>query len=1024
MQFKFWNRLVGYMVFLVSAIVYVMTIEPSVSFWDCGEFISTSFRLEVGHPPGAPFFMLLGRMFTFFAGGDVSKVPVCINVFSALCSAATIWLLYLSITHLARKIAGGPEVCQPAQLLRILGSGIVGALAYTFSDTFWFSAVEGEVYACSSLFTALVFWAILKWEDEAGERLANRWLILIAYLMGLSIGVHLLNLLAIPAIVFVYYFKTHQVTRGGVFKTLCVSALILAGILYGIIPGVVQLAISADLFFVNTLHLPFSSGVVAYAVLLIGGLVWGLRYTLKNGKVLWNTILLCVTVILIGYSSYAVIVIRSAAELPMDLNDPQNIMNLQSYLNREQYGDRPLLRGAYYNAPILSMKDGRKIYAKGEKSYEVIARKQSYDYDKRFITWFPRMHSERHSAFYEDWVGPLSGRSIRVTQSDGTVGSVKRPTMAENLTFLLRYQLNFMYFRYFMWNFSGRQNDTPGDGNVLKGNWITGIPVLDEIRLGPQDIPDSMRNKGRNTYFMLPLLLGLLGLAFQYRKANYDFWVVFTLFFMTGVAIVLYLNQSPNEPRERDYAYAGSFYAFAIWIGLGVQALAESLPHRMQTAGWTAAAVLVLLLCVPVRMAAQNWDDHDRSGRYVARYLGYNYLMSCDENAVIFTYGDNDTYPLWYAQETEGVRTDVRVANLSFLSADWYIDQMRRKAYKSDPLPISIAREKYVYENRTMAYIFDLFNGEYVSVREAVDFLASDDKRTKTLPQYAETLDYLPARFLSLPVDRDKVFANGTVPAKDTADIVPEVKWRLAGNQEYGDNILLKSAMMTLDILATNNWTRPLYFAYSVPASHRLNLDAYMRLDGFAYRVVPVQDTVRKDWIGTMDTDLMYDRLMNVFRWENVNNPKVYLDETCTRTLGITCRHLFMNLAEMLSREGKHEKALEVLDRCMEVIPDETVPLDIYSRNIVSRYYEAGDITSGDRWMEVLAGRAVEEYNYLESFPRRFATLLSEEKRARLVLLNSMVEQAEQFNRTELSGKYGPTLERMISDWYASRPNK
>lgn len=1019
MQFKFWNRLVGGIVLLVSALVYILTIEPSVSFWDCGEFISTAFKLEVGHPPGAPFFMLVGRVCTLFAGGDVTLVPVCINVFSALCSAFTILLLYLSITHLARKMVGMSETYSAQQLVCMLGSGVVGALAYTFSDTFWFSAVEGEVYACSSLFTALVFWAILKWEDEAGQPLANRWLVLIAYLMGLSIGVHLLNLLAIPAIVLVYYFKFHTPTTKGVIKAIALSAVILAGVLYGIIPGVVQLAISFELFFVNGLGLPFSTGIIVYAILGVGALIWGLRYTLKRSKVLANTILLCVTVILIGYSSFAAIVIRSAAMPPMDLNHPENLFNFQSYLNREQYGDRPLIRGAYYNAPVLGMKEGRNVYAKGEKKYEVIDHKQSYDYDKRFIGWFPRMHSERHAEYYENWVGPLSGRSFKVQQPDGSTEMVKRPTMGENIVFLLRYQLDFMYFRYFMWNFSGRQNDTPGDGNVLKGNWLTGIPFIDNWRLGPQDVPDSMTNKGHNVYFMLPFLLGLLGLAFQHKRGQLDFWVVFTLFFMTGVAIVLYLNQSPNEPRERDYAYAGSFYAFAVWIGLGVQALVESLPKRMTGVAGTACCVLLLLLAVPCRMAAENWDDHDRSNRYVAHDLGYNYLMSCDRNGVILTYGDNDTYPLWYTQETEGVRTDVRVANLSFLSADWYIDQMRRKAYESDALPISIPADRYRYENRTMSYIFDMFSGEYVPVKDAIDFLASDDKRTKRIPQFAEDVDFIPARFLSLPVNRSNAIASGLVTEKDS--IVPELKWRLSGNQEYGENILLKSGMMTLDMLSTNKWRRPIYIAYSVPATHRLNLDEYLRLDGFAYSVVPVRDTVKKDWVGMVDTDLLYDRLMHVFRWGNAADPKVYLDETCTRTLGITCRHLFFNLADMLVREGKQERALEVLDHSLEVLPDKTIPLDIYSHDIVALYYAAGDVTKGDYWLEVLAGRAIEEYNYLQRFPRRFQPGLSEEKRIRVVLLNAMFEQAQANNRKPLEEKYEPTLNRIIADWYGTR---
>ncbi|MDR2038395.1 MAG: DUF2723 domain-containing protein, partial [Bacteroidales bacterium] len=767
------NRITGWIVFVIASVVYLLTIEPTASFWDCGEFISTAYKLEVGHPPGAPFFMLIAHIFTLFAGSNVELVAKMVNIFSALCSSFTILLLFWTITHLGKKIISTPvQNFTPVQTISVLGAGIVGALAYTFSDTFWFSAVEGEVYAFSSLFTALVFWAILRWEDEADQKYATRWLILIAYLMGLSIGVHLLNLLAIPAIGLVYYHRKYTVTTKGTIIALLISAAVLLFILYGIVPGVVQLAVWFELLFVKSMGLPMNTGIYIYAVLLVGGIIYGLYYSLKKKKVILNSALLFVTVIIIGYGSYAALIIRSAAEPPMDQNNPQNLFNLQYYLNREQYGDRPLFVGPYYNSQPVDYKEGKTLYAKKGNQYVEIGKKTDYIYKDGSTTLFPRMYSREssHINVYKQWA--------KIPQNQAPD---KIPTFGQNLRFFFSYQLGHMYFRYFFWNFVGRQNDIQGHGNPIHGNWISGITPLDESRLGPQDLPESLQNRGRNAYYFLPLILGIIGLAFQFQRKRPDFWVVMMLFIMTGIAIVVYLNQTPLQPRERDYAYAGSFYAFAIWIGLGVMAIIDTIPEKMRNKGLAIAVTAVLLLLVPGIMAKENWDDHDRSGRYTARDFAFNYLASCEPNSIIFTNGDNDTFPLWYAQEVEGVGTDIRVVNLSYLAADWYIEQMDRTAYESKPLPFSLTHDQYMSGVRDVLYIHDLFNGQHIELKEVMDFVGNEDIKTKAVPtgdgvlwsgQLAaselrrvpsdQLADFLPAKNLKITVDKEKVLENGT----------------------------------------------------------------------------------------------------------------------------------------------------------------------------------------------------------------------------------------------------------------------
>ena len=836
-NFRFYNVLVGWITFLIAAVVYLLTIEPTASFWDCGEFIATAYKLEVGHPPGAPFFMILGRFFTLFSGSPENAAKM-VNVLSALASAFTILFLFWTITHFVKKIVIKNDEFSVGNIITIIGSGLVGALAYTFSDTFWFSAVEAEVYATSSLFTALVFWAILKWENESDQRYANRWIIFIAYLIGLSIGVHLLNLLAIPAIVFVYYFKKYPVTKKGVFYALIISGALLGGIMYVIIPGFVKVGSWFDLLFVNGFGLPYNSGVVFYIIALISLIVWGIKYTQRKGKVIYNTIILGITVILIGYSSYAMVVIRASADPPMDQNNPDNVFDLLYYLNREQYGDNPLIYGQTFDAPMIDNKQTKPVYIKKDGKYVIADYKIEVEYDPRFTTLFPRMYSpdRSHVNEYKKWVN-LSGKEISVNTGRGNVEKRIKPSFSDNLAFFFKYQIGHMCWRYFMWNFAGRQNDIQGHGNVLKGNWLCGIPFIDDARLGPQDqVPEHLKNNpARNKYYMLPFILGIIGLLFHYKKHKYDFTIVLMLFILTGLAIVVYLNQYPLQPRERDYAYAGSFYAFSIWLGLGVAGIVNFASKKLPRTISAVVVTLVTLILVPGIMAAENWDDHDRSGRYTARDLAYNYLNSCKENAILFTNGDNDTFPLWYAQEVEGIRTDIKVCNLSYLRASWYIDQMARKSYESDPLPFSLTHDKYNKGTRDVLPIYDRV-GQAVDVRDVVDFIGSDDPKTKMNSPFVanQTINYIPTKRFKLQINSDDILKKGIVGEEYKDRIVDEMQWTF--NQSY----LYKDGLMLLDMLATNNWERPIYWAMTVSSSKYFNLQKYFKVDGLTYQLVPV----------------------------------------------------------------------------------------------------------------------------------------------------------------------------------------
>jgi hypothetical protein len=1008
-KFRFVNNVTGWIVFAIASAVYILTIEPTASFWDCGEFISSAFKLEVGHPPGAPFFMLMGKVATLFAGGNVLLVPKMVNIMSALASGFCILFLYWTITHLARKIIGNKEEYSAGELIAIFGSGIVGALAYTFTDSFWFSAVEGEVYASSSLFTALVFWAILKWEDVADEKYSNRWLVLIAYLMGLSIGVHLLNLLAIPPIVLIYYFRKYPVTKKGVIITVLLSFALLGFVMYGMIQGTIIIASWFELMFVNGFGLPYRSGLIFFIVMLILVLIVGLLYTQKKGKALWNTVILCMMVILLGYSSYAVTIIRSQANTPMDQNDPETMFNLLSYLNREQYGDRPLMYGPYYNCPIRGSQEGKTIYAAKDGKYVPVGRRPEYTYDPQFETIFPRMFSREssHVQAYKEWAGD-KGTPIQTTNEQGEPTTITKPTFFQNIKFFVSYQINFMYIRYFLWNFAGRQNDIQGHGGILKGNWISGISFLDELRLGPQDnLPKSLtENKARNKYYMLPFILGVLGFLFQFQRHKKDFWTVGLLFFMTGLAIVLYLNQTPYQPRERDYAYAGSFYAYAIWIGLGVLAIVHTISKKIPAIPALFVTLLSLVL-VPGIMAHENWDDHDRSGRYTCRDFAFNYLNSCDKDAIIFTNGDNDTFPLWYAQEVEGIRTDVRVVNLSYLGADWYIEQMQRKAYESDPLPFSMTRDKYIAGTRDVVYVVDRLK-DYTNLKEAMDFVASDDPETKSVPGYSEHVDYIPSRKLKLAIDSSVILKTGTVSRKFASSIVPEMKWELKGNAFY------KNDMMVLDLLANNNWKRPVYFAITVSEENYQGLEKYFRLDGLAYRIVPIELKRPDGQSGSVDTKILYDNLINKFKWGGINNPKVYLDENNMRMLS-NFRNNFARLSEALIAENKYDSAVKVLDKCLEVMPPKIIPINYYALPIIEQFYQAKQPVKGNKLVNELYTNTMDDLKYYFRLKGSYATSVDYEKRLSLQVLNELMKVTQANGQTELFKKISTSFQEYLN---------
>jgi len=1001
-QYKLLNNIFGWIAFVVAAFTYLNTVEPTASFWDCPEFITCAAKGEVGHPPGNTFFNLTGRFFVNFAGGDLAQAGLWVNRMSALFSAGAILFLFWTITALTKKV-----VCRNnksandmtwSQAITILLSGMVGALVYTWSDTFWFSAVEAEVYAFSSFMTALVFWLILKWESRSAGVEGDRYIILLAYIIGLSIGVHLLNLLCIPAIVLVYYFKKKpNAELKGTLGALILSVFIIAFILYGMIPGFIKLAGQIELFAVNGLGCPFNTGTVFYFFFVLALLAFGvwksykkdtsdrtLRILLAAGVVLcgmpfvgdgwllgivlsiafvagifaWkklnarlaSNILMCLLTILIGYSTFAQIIIRSSAQLPMDQNSPDELFSFTKYLNREQYGENPLFFGQTFasdvkrdssGAPIV--KEGSPIYTKVVKNnpddpdkYFVSGHKETYEYN--YTTFFPRMYSKQgnHVEGYKQWCN-FKGQKIRV---DGKTITV--PTFAENMQYFLSYQVNFMYWRYFLWNFSGRQSDVQSYGEIDRGNWITGIKFIDEILVGDQDhMPASIsENKGHNVYYMLPLILGLIGLlwqAFSGQKGIQGFWVVFFLFFMTGLAIVLYLNQTPYQPRERDYAYAGSFYAFSIWVGMGVAGLVAIVEQLTKKQNAVISAILgVLCLGVPFQMVGQNWDDHDRSNRFTARDFGKNYLTSLEPNAIIFTNGDNDTFPLWYNQEVEGYRTDVRVCNLSYLQTDWYINQMKSQAYESDPLPISFTPAQYVADLLNYAYVNDETDGKEASFAAVMDQFYKDKLR-----KY-DDVPIVPATKMYINIDSAAVANSPVIDTPDKSLISKRMHIDLSNKRYITKNEIAMLSM--IDNIARDGWKRPIYFATTVGSEMYLSLNRYFRLVGLAYQIVPLEN----GGTSSCDIDKTYDNMMNKFVWGNIQDPSIYLDEN-NRRMCRTQRMMFVTMIDELLDKGDTVRALAATEYCDKTIPSVNVPYDYTALTLAQTYYLCDKPEEGSR---------------------------------------------------------------------------
>ena len=923
-KFKFINRIFSVMVLLTAAVTYLLTIEPTVSFWDCGEFIASSYKLEVGHAPGNPVFQLIARVFTMFASPEHAAMAV--NVMSALCSAFTIFFLYLTIVHLGRRIIeknGRAGELSMGEALSLIGAGIVGSLAYCWSDTFWFSAVEAEVYAMSSLFTAAVFWMILKWEEQADTEYADRWIVAIAFLMGLSIGVHLLNLLVIPAIAFVYYYKkASKVTTWGCVGVLALSAVILAVVLWGIIPYLPKIAAVFDLLFVNVFHLPFNSGAAFFLIVLLVLCFLAVYLTYRKGSLVWNIISLCFTMIVIGYSAFAMVVIRSANNTPTNEGQPDNPFALVKYLGREQYGSAPLV----YGQTFASVYDDFKIkdyYTKMDSVYYKAPGPAEVSYPAESKMFFPRMHSKdpSHVRFYESYT---QGRGKVIPGTDR-----RMPTFADNMRFFFDYQLNYMYMRYFLWNFAGRQNDLHGQvpGDPVKGNWECGIGFIDRARLGDQsEGPDYIvNNKGKNHYYMLPLLLGIIGLLYQLGKDKRNWWITFLLFFLTGIAIILYLNQTPYQVRERDYAYAGSFYMFSIWIGLAVLAVYDWLrkpaakvhiPEKV-----TAVVVSVLLLGVPVLMAFENWDDHDRSNRYTARDMAYNYFMSTDPQAILITHGDNDTFPLWYIQEVEGTRLDARVMNTSLLGIDWYIDQMQWKQYDAEPIRFTTPRINYLYGTNDYVQVIDRFNRP-ILLRDAIQLF--NDPRVK-VNYYGREESYVPASRLLIPVNKENVIKNRIVPEEDYDKILDTLCLEIPLDR---DNLLEKPELMILDMLANYDWERPVYFM-TQGGSLDIGIEDYLQFDGFTYKFVPIKSRTTLTSVEQVDTDAMYDRIMNVYRLDSFSKDFFVDYQNLSTFNGVaSMRFMFVQTAIALYDKGETDRVIQVLDRMQETYPDRNFPLN------------------------------------------------------------------------------------------------
>lgn len=1025
MSYSKTNNIIGWICFFIATLTYILTLEPSVSFWDCGEFIASAFKMQVVHQPGAPLFLMIQRFFSLLAMGDVNKVAYFMNVGSAVASGATILFLFWTITALAKKVLvkAGEEISS-SKLISIMGAGAVGALAYTFSDSFWFSAVESEVYALSSLFTAIVFWAILKWEAIADEPHADKWLLFIAYIMGLSIGIHLLNLLTIPAIAFVYYFrKTKQATTKGVLQTFGIGILILAFVQYGIIQYLVSFGAYFDLFFVNTLGMGFGTGVAFFAILLIVGFTLAIRHTIKAKKRVLNMALIATVLVIFGYGSFAMIVIRAQAKPNLNNSDPDNAFSFLSYLNREQYGDRPLLFGQNYNSIPKYEDDGSRplrkktgtIYRKGTEKYEVAGEKteQIFGENEGFPdsirrlqhkVFFPRMYSDDapHIEYYKDMMN-LSDEDF--------------PGFGKNFGFFLKYQTGLMYMRYFMWNFAGRQNDDQGQGSVYEGQWLSGVKPVDAMLLGDQtNLPPSIiESKSYNRFFFLPLILGILGAIWHFRRNQKDAGIIGLLFFFTGMAIVLYLNQKPLEPRERDYAYVGSFYAFAIWIGLGALAIKEWLSKKINSKTAAITSTAIGLACAPALMAAQGWDDHDRSTKMVPHDIAVSYLESCAPNAILFTYGDNDTYPLWYAQEVENVRPDIRLVNLSLFDTDWYINNLKRRVHESDPLPISMKPDQYVSGVRDVMYYQDYKIAQAVELKQIVDLLLSDDKEDKLALSDGSKSNFIPTKNFKMTINPQDVINSGTLAPSRADQITPTMEWKF--NKDY----VTKGTLAFLDILAHNNWKRPIYFCSTVPSSQFNGLDNYLYSEGLTLRLLPLKQDSLSNGNGfgdqAINLDPMFNHVMNKFKWGNIKNAK-YLDPQSADDISIF-NNMFNNLTTGLIKAGRLDDAKKVMKRHEEVMPTKIYGIRTMMGvpTMAQNLYILGEKDRANALLKKSATYIEKEVTYLADVSKSKGTLVGGQnvQMALVYGLEPMAKVAAQYEQASLA----KDLEKQYNNLYS-----
>lgn len=1019
------NTIFGWVAFLIAMAVYILTLEQSVSLWDCGEFISASYRLQVVHPPGAPLFLMLGRLFSIFAEPGTNEVAIAVNMLSAVASAATVMFTFWITSHFAKKILKVDLNASSVSLgdaIGILGSGMVAALAVTFMDTFWFSAVEAEVYAGSSCFMALAFWAILKWEKVKDEDRSDRWIVFIAYVVGLGIGLHLLNILVVPAVFLYYFVNKYGASVGNVLKAAAIGFGSIALLQWGIIPKTPEIAAWFDKIFVNSFGLPFNSGVLFFMVVIFVAIIFGLRYTAQKNKPVANLVILCYAFIMIGFSSYSMVVIRSMAEPAINMNDPQDAQSLLSYINREQYGSRPLVYGPYWNARLTAIDEGKTQYRRGDNEYEAVGTKQEPVYDSRYSTILPRMGDmSEKSKYYPIWCGMdeefmTVSRLEQQVQADPSNADLqqqleaaksKKPKFSNNLKFMFSYQMGWMYWRYFMWNFVGRQNDLQNvTGNSQQGNWISGIDGFDEWRLNaPMEVPIDMEyNKGRNTYYFLPLLLGLLGIWVMYKRSKMDFYTVLVMFLFTGLLVVIYLNQPPMEPRERDYTFAGSFQTFCIWIGLSVLFFVDTLKKYASKTVIASGATIVALLAAPYLMASQNWDDHDRSDRYLAISFAKNYLNSCEENAILFTNGDNDTYPLWYAQNVEGYRTDVRIINLSLLPTEWYSSALRHKVFESEALPMSIPAEEMVAGKRDYIRFFDnksFPQNQFYPLDQVLTYATSNDKGKMQRANSGELINVYPVKNFSLDVDKEAILATGYIPAKDTAKIVDKMYWNI------GRNGLSKGDLVVLDIIATNaktGWKRPIYWTTTTGSSVYLNLDKYLRHNGLTYQLIPVE--ANRSMRGMDDMDLLYKRLMEDYEWGNMEKGELYLDDKA-QLVPQNLRTLFVQVADYFSRNGDMEKATALLDECYSVMPESILPMRLNLKALSADiYYRAGETEKADKFTQEIGDTAFEMANYYGKFKTKGIQSVERDRRDNLDILRNIGALTKEYKRDELNKKY------------------